>query len=159
MVHGILQARILEWVAFPFSRATSRPRYFATPWTEEPGSSVHGIFQARVLEWVAISFSRGSSQPRDWTWVSHIAGRRFTIWATRSMKVLTWPWPDCKDQRISWTYAKFKIHMHFQGRISWHLEPKRDLWLSLNTLVIWSLKGEWQKIKPMRSPGPSMCAM
>ena len=24
--HGILQARILEWVAFPFSRAPSRPR-------------------------------------------------------------------------------------------------------------------------------------
>ena len=46
-------------------------------------SSVHGIFQARVLEWVAISFSRGSSQPRDLTWVSHIAGRHFTIWATK----------------------------------------------------------------------------
>jgi len=25
-VHGILQARILEWVAFPFSRASSQPR-------------------------------------------------------------------------------------------------------------------------------------
>ena len=24
--HGILQARILEWVAFPFSRGTSQPR-------------------------------------------------------------------------------------------------------------------------------------
>ena len=48
-----------------------------------PGSSVHGIFQARVLEWVAISFSRESSQPRDWTRVSHIAGRRFIVWATR----------------------------------------------------------------------------
>ena len=48
-----------------------------------PGPSVHGIFQARVLEWVAISFSRGSSQPRDWTQVSCIAGRRFTIWSTR----------------------------------------------------------------------------
>ena len=46
-------------------------------------SSVHGIFQARVLEWIAISFSRGSSQPRNQTRVSHIAGRRFTIWATR----------------------------------------------------------------------------
>ena len=48
-----------------------------------PGSSVHGIFQARVLEWVAISFSRGSFWPRDWTWVSCIAGRFFTYWATR----------------------------------------------------------------------------
>ena len=25
-VHGILQARILEWVAIPFSRASSQPR-------------------------------------------------------------------------------------------------------------------------------------
>ena len=48
-----------------------------------PGSSVHGIFQARILEWVAIPFSRGSSQPRDRTQVSHIAGRFFTVWATR----------------------------------------------------------------------------
>ena len=26
IVHGILQARILEWVAFPFSKASSQPR-------------------------------------------------------------------------------------------------------------------------------------
>ena len=48
-----------------------------------PGSSVHGISQARILEWVAIPFSRGSSWPRDWTYVSCIAGRFFTVWATR----------------------------------------------------------------------------
>ena len=47
------------------------------------GSSVHGILQARILEWVAISFSRRYSQPRDWTQVSHIVGRCFTVWATR----------------------------------------------------------------------------
>ena len=47
------------------------------------GSSVHGIFQARTLEWIAISFSRGSSWTREWTWVSCIAGRFFTRWATR----------------------------------------------------------------------------
>ena len=51
-----------------------------------PGSSVHGIFQARILEWVAISFSRGSSQTRDWTLVSRIVGRHFTIWATREVE-------------------------------------------------------------------------
>ena len=51
-----------------------------------PGSSIHGIFQARALEWVAISFSRRSSQPRDWTQVSHIVGRRFTVWATREVQ-------------------------------------------------------------------------
>ena len=47
-----------------------------------PGSAVHEMFQARILEWAAISFSRGSSQPRDQTWVSCIADRRFTVWAT-----------------------------------------------------------------------------
>ena len=50
-----------------------------------PGSSVHEILQVRILEWVAIPFSRGSYQPRDRTWVSHIAGGFFTVWAT--MKV------------------------------------------------------------------------
>ena len=48
-----------------------------------PGFSVHRFFQARVLEWVAIAFSRGSSWPRDRTRVSHIVGRRFTLWVTR----------------------------------------------------------------------------
>ena len=52
-----------------------------------PGSSIHGILQARVLEWVAVSFSRRSSQPRDRTQISHIAGRRFTIWATITQAV------------------------------------------------------------------------
>ena len=48
-----------------------------------PGSSVQGTLQARILEWVAISFSRRSSQPRNQTQVSSIAGRFFSIWATR----------------------------------------------------------------------------
>ena len=66
-----------------------------------PGSSIHGIFQARVLEWVAISFSRGSSQPRDRTWVSHIAGRRFTVWATREASLE----PVSYNQKCNWASA------------------------------------------------------
>ena len=54
----------------------------------QPGSPVHGILRARVLEWVAILFSRGSSWPRDWTQVSCIIGRFFTIWATREYQDL-----------------------------------------------------------------------
>ena len=49
-----------------------------------PGFSVHGIFQARILEWLSISFSR-RSWPRDWTRVSCIVGRCFTVWATREV--------------------------------------------------------------------------
>ena len=51
-----------------------------------PGSSVQGILQVRILEWVAIASSRGSSRPRDQTQVSCIAGRFFTVWATREAK-------------------------------------------------------------------------
>ena len=43
-----------------------------------PGSSVHGM-----LEWVAAPFSKGSPRPRDQIHVSCIAGRFFTIWATK----------------------------------------------------------------------------
>ena len=60
-----------------------------------PGSSVHGVFLARIREWVAMPSSKGSSWPRDQTQVSCIAGRFFTIWATRRnkriMKQKAWP--------------------------------------------------------------------
>ena len=49
-----------------------------------PGSSVHGILQTRILEWVTTLSSRGSSWPRDRTWIFCIAGRLFTVWATRN---------------------------------------------------------------------------
>ena len=42
-----------------------------------------GILQLRILKWVAVPSSRGSSHTRDWTQVSCIAGRFFTVWATR----------------------------------------------------------------------------
>ena len=59
-----------------------------------PGFSVHRILQARILEWVTTSFSRGSSQPRNRTWVSHIGGRRFNLWATREAQEYWSGWPN-----------------------------------------------------------------
>ena len=41
------------------------------------------ILQARMLKWIAMPFFRGSSQPRDRSQVCRIAGRFFTVWATR----------------------------------------------------------------------------
>ena len=51
------------------------------------GSSAHGILQARILEWIAMPFSRGSFPSRDQTQVSCIAGRFFTVWATREAHI------------------------------------------------------------------------
>ena len=53
----------------------------ATPWTVDHQAPPSMEFSRQ--EWLAISFSRGSSQPRNWTRVSCIAGRCFTVWATR----------------------------------------------------------------------------
>ena len=61
-----------------------------------PGSSVHGIFQASILGWVPISFSRGSSRPKGRTWVSHIASRLFTVWATRWSQAVVQGIPKCQ---------------------------------------------------------------
>ena len=47
------------------------------------GSSVHGILQARILKWIAIPFFRVYSWLGDQTWVSCIARRFVTVWATR----------------------------------------------------------------------------
>ena len=52
-----------------------------------PDSTVCGILQARILEWVAIHFSRQFSQARNWSGVSCIAGRFFTIWTTREVHI------------------------------------------------------------------------
>ena len=48
------------------------------------GFFVHRILQARILGWVAISFSRASSRLGDQIWVSCIADRFFTSWATNA---------------------------------------------------------------------------
>ena len=87
-VHGILQARILEWAAFPFSRG--RRETFST---QGSNSGLLHCWQVlyqlshkgspRILEWVAYPFSSGSSPLRNWTGVSCIAGGFFTDWAIR----------------------------------------------------------------------------
>ena len=63
-VPGILQARILEWVAISFSNACMHAKSLQSCPTlcdpidgSPPGSLVPGILQARTLEWVAIAFS------------------------------------------------------------------------------------------------------
>ena len=47
-----------------------------------PGSSAHGIFHVRILDCCHFLL-QGIFPTQDGTWVSRIAGRFFTIWATR----------------------------------------------------------------------------
>ena len=110
-----------------------------------PGSSGHRILQARTLEWVAISFSRASSQARDQTWVSHIAGRLFTIWATRGAPMGTkdviksrsripapgnWDadeWNDFSEPRC----LRLPIYRRALNALTW------DIWFSIINNHLW----------------------
>ena len=102
-----------------------------------PGSLVHGIFQASILEWVAISFFRGSSQPRDWTQVSRIVGRCFTIcrfWFPLSLsgagesvfltssQVLLLVWTTLWVENLS-LLARNLWAFHYTNR--WNEEPRK----------------------------------
>ena len=84
-VHGIIQARILEWVAIPFSMGSCQHR----DWTQVSRIAGRFLYQLshqgspRILEWVVYPFSRESSWSRNWNGVSCIAGGFFTSWAIR----------------------------------------------------------------------------
>ena len=55
IVRGTLQARILEWVAFPFSRGSFQPR---SPTLQGILYQLSHQRSPRILEWVAYPFSR-----------------------------------------------------------------------------------------------------
>ena len=64
-IHGIFQARVLEWGAIAFSlwhtaaaKSLQSCPILCDPTDDSPpGSPIPGILQAGTLEWVAISFS------------------------------------------------------------------------------------------------------
>ena len=61
-VHRILQARILEWIAFPFSRASSQPR----DWTQV--SCIAGIF---FSSWATRGAHMQSTSCKMLDWMKH----------------------------------------------------------------------------------------
>ena len=62
-VHGILQARILEWVAFPFSRGSSKPR----DRTRSPALQVDSL--PAESQWKPLK-SKGSGEFLTWKLIS-----------------------------------------------------------------------------------------
>ena len=88
-VLGVLQARILEWVAISFSNACMHAKSLQSCLTlydpvdsSPPGSSVHRILHARILEWVAISFSLKKAEYRRTD--------AFELWCWRRLLRILW---------------------------------------------------------------------
>ena len=79
-VHGILQGRILEWVAIPLLQGIF-PTQGLNPGLPHCRQILYQLSHKgspKILEWVAYPFSRGCPQPRNRTRVSWIAGGFFT---------------------------------------------------------------------------------
>ena len=87
IVRGILQARILVWVAFPFSTGSSQPgdltqvsciagRFF-TSWATG---------KSKNTEVCSLSLHQWIFRTQETKWVSSIAGGFFTNWAIREAK-------------------------------------------------------------------------
>ena len=87
-VHGILQARILQWVAFPFSRETSQPR------NRSQVSHIAGGFFT------------------SWAWTVKKAERRrihaFELWRWR--RLLRFPWTARRSNQSILKKSVLNIH-------------------------------------------------
>ena len=89
-VHGISQARMLEWIAISFSRES----FWLRDWTCVSCMGRQILYQLsykgspRILEWVANPFFCGSSLPRNWTGFSCISGGFFINWAIREANTI-----------------------------------------------------------------------
>ena len=146
-VHGMLQARILEWSGVkptspPCRQILYRPSHQGSPSLyylcyccclvaksyptlcdpmnySTPVPLVHGISQARIQDWIAISFSKRSSQARDQTCVSGIGRQILYHWATREALILF-------------------ILVIFFGGLSWFVSAyeKASHFLAINTFYL-----------------------
>ena len=126
-VHGILQARKLEWVAiailqgiFPTQESnTGLPHYRQILY------HLNHQGRPRILEWVAYPFSRASSWSRNWTGVSCIARRLFTSWATKEAHSITMPqmkWSFFSSSNIPRSFLPLQLLLYFlfASLISYH---------------------------------------
>ena len=114
--------------------ATQSYWLFATPWSVAHRLLCSWDSKGKILGWVVIPFSRGSFLPRDWTWISCIADRFFTTWATRepmtigdgfkkmSERVL----PMFSSRSFIVSYLIFRSFIHFEFIFSYGVKECPD---------------------------------
>ena len=129
-VHGILQARIPEWVAFPFSRGSSQLRDwtqvsrtaggFFTSWaTRETIKRIQSGWKLRITSERRTSINRIKAQAKAWQYFREVRVQRENK-GTRCY----WPWaawegPRCRsDVSRHWLTASVRIISEMWGLVS-----------------------------------------
>ena len=133
-VHGIFQARILEWVAIPFSRGSSQPR------DRTQVSHIAGFTTLQALPSTEASVKYNPLQsPKN----SHQASERAASHAFHSF--------------VPWEYALIKgsMKLFWKGKITscwkesyWKRKDKNTHWLYLLLQQRQGRTGSWCKMSP-----------
>ena len=106
IVHGIFQARVLDWVAYLFSRSSSQPR----DWTVV--SCIAGGFFTNWAVRIAISYpyyihiNAGIWNLGKWFWGTFLQGRNRD--ADRENRL----WTQWGKERVGWTERVVLKHYH-----------------------------------------------
>ena len=108
-VQGILQTRILEWVAFSFSRGFSQPRdRIQVSCIAGASLQLSHKGSPRILDWIAYHSSSGSSQPSNRTRGFCIAGGFFNNWVLTWVRMLT-----IKKKSIKRECGENRMRLHY----------------------------------------------
>ena len=145
---GILQARILEWVAMPSSRDLNPGIEPRSPALQVDSLLSEPPQKSKNTGVDSYPFSRGSSQPRNWTRVSYIAGGFFTSWATREawikakhLKIVTKLWHRMIPCQHGWA---INTSQYFAPG-NWHCSFYPIWWLQLLLLLLLLLLTIWER--------------
>ena len=113
--------------------------------------ATHGLQPTRILHtWNFLGKSTGvrchfllqgvSSRPGDRTWVSRIAGRRFTVWATRESQTYYIYMCVCVCVCVCvYTYTYTCTHKYTCIYIK--IISDKDVWINILIYYLWSLLG------------------
>ena len=132
-IHGILQARILEWVAFPFSRESSQPRNrtqvsriagrFFTSWATREAL---GIGRKSKYMFLSVNYHvSGSSWPHGKLNSWNVAGPHWDVKYTQIVKT----WYDRKNVNNSAVFVDAGWNGNILGMLSnicWIIEKARE---------------------------------
>ena len=129
-LHGILQARVLEWVAISFSNAwkwkvkgksLSRVRFFVTPWTAAYQAPLSMGF-SRQEYWSGVPLPSPSEKLGKWIntgclWCKGPTHRRENLAQKGFLKEVS-PFWDLKNQDLAWwrTLGKVSLAGEKRGR-------------------------------------------
>ena len=124
-VHGILQARILEWVAIPFSRGSSPPKGGA--WVS---CFVGRFFSCSILSSQPCRVSKtGSSSSRWGNWRFKRLAKGQMPLSEAALGSLTTP---LRPLQFSWQSGSQRLQVQDKQPGSWQpvyfLEPKEKTW-------------------------------